>query len=111
VWQNEATVIPLGEALAVLRLRPLLAAVAAAWLLWLAAESGPHLVHHLFDDGDVECQLLAVADHATPAIIAVPVVPIAPLRGERVESSATTVARTVTACLVAVRGPPAASLA
>ncbi len=58
------------------RLRQALALVLASWLLLLTAETGPHLVHHLFDtDEETACGFLAVDQHAPAAIAAPALVP------------------------------------
>jgi hypothetical protein len=50
-----------------------------AWWLVMVAETGPHLVHHLFDvDGEVECPFLAAA-HDAPAASETPVLVPRPL--------------------------------
>jgi hypothetical protein len=60
-------------ALPVARRHPALALLFAGWLLGLALESAPHLVHHLFDEDDgAGCGFLATTHH-TPAATHAPV--------------------------------------
>ncbi|HEV8676548.1 MAG TPA: hypothetical protein VGX21_21130 [Methylomirabilota bacterium] len=52
--------------------RRALALLLGGWLVFLAAEAAPHLVHHLFDSEDeAACEFLATADHAPAALAAV----------------------------------------
>src|SRR5262245_13529997 len=56
------------------RYRPRLSVLLCGALLFLIAETTPHLVHHLFQtDQEPECEVLVIADH-TPAA-APPLVP------------------------------------
>ena len=66
--------------------RRALAGLVAAWLVFLLAEEGPHLVHHLLDtDGEPDCHFLAAAEHAPPAVGAPAVVPYPVAASARVE--------------------------
>jgi hypothetical protein len=52
------------------RCRPTLSLLLCGAILFLIAETTPHLVHHLFEtDQEPECEFLAIADH-TPAAAA-----------------------------------------
>jgi hypothetical protein len=56
-----------------------LAALFAAWLLCLIAESTPHFIHHLFDvDPAPECEYLAAIDDAPAVVGAMGIAPVAP---------------------------------
>ncbi len=98
--------------LRVARLRPTLAMVLAGWLLALAVEASPHLVHHAFDgDGDPACADLAAADHAPAAAGAVAVVQAALVPLERVDAPPVAAQAATGVRPTSTRGPPSAPLA
>jgi hypothetical protein len=48
----------------------------AAWVVFLAAETGEHLAHHVGDaDGAATCEVLAAATHAPACVAASPGLP------------------------------------
>jgi len=48
----------------------------AAWVVFLAAETGEHLAHHAGDaDGAATCEVLAAATHAPACVAASPALP------------------------------------
>lgn len=95
----------------VARLRRSLALLLGGWLLFLPAESSPHLVHHLLDpDREHDCRHLAAADHAPAALAgAAPALP-----GFSVQTPAApapvTPGRSTAARPAATRAPPIARL-
>jgi hypothetical protein len=107
----------LGRAMAphpVHRLHRSLALILGGWLLFLLAESSPHLVHHLLDpnpDSDHDCSYLAAADHA-PAALAEPA-PAPHGLGVQAHPAPVpvTAGRSTAARPAATRAPPAARLA
>jgi hypothetical protein len=77
------------------------------WLLLLAAEAAPHLVHHLFDTpDDAACEFLAAAEHAPAAIAALDTAAPALLPARAVTLLAPALARPGETPGQVSRGPP-----
>ena len=90
------------------RLECLASWLLAAWLVVLAAVTGPHLVHHVFDDDSAaNCDFLATAHHAPGHIAAPPVVPSPALSAERLPRALLDTPFVAPRLLPSTRAPPA----
>jgi hypothetical protein len=91
---------------------PRLSLLLCGALLFLIAETTPHLVHHLFEtDQEPECEVLVIADH-TPAAAAPVLAFVAVLSaGGRTDPAPAARPPLAPGRRPASRGPPAASLA
>ena len=98
--------------LPVARRHPALALLFAGWLLGLALQSAPHLVHHLFDEDDgAGCGFLATTHH-TPAATHAPIlVPRSLATAETPLPWLSLFRSAPDSRPAAARGPPAACLA
>ena len=94
------------------RWRSTLSLLLGAALLYVIAETTPHLVHHLFEtDQEPECEFLAVADHATAAIAPLLIFVVTLTACGRMEPARAPRSRLTPVRAPASRGPPPASLA
>ena len=94
------------------RCHPRLSLLLCGAILFLIAESTPHLVHHLFEtDQEPECEVLVIADHtqatAAPLLLFVLALSVC----GRTDPVLTSRPPLATGRRPASRGPPTASLA
>src|SRR5262249_36452416 len=94
------------------RCRSALSLLLGAALLYVIAETTPHLVHHLFEtEQEPECEFLAVADHATAATAPLLIFVLTLAACGRTEPVPAPRFRLTPVRAPASRGPPSPSLA
>ncbi|HEV8308494.1 MAG TPA: hypothetical protein VGW35_12600 [Methylomirabilota bacterium] len=94
------------------RLRVPLTLVFGGWLVFLVAETGPHLVHHVFDtDEQPACSFLAAADCPSAAGAVLDDVPAPTPSPEPADAAPAAPLLSTSVGPTSTRGPPRAPLA
>jgi hypothetical protein len=112
LWQNGAALDGSMPPSPLHRCRPRLSLLLCGALLFLIAETTPHLVHHLFEtDQEPECEVLVIADHTPAATAPLALFVVALSTSGRTDPAPASRPALAPARRPASRGPPTASLA